>query len=190
MKIIKTLPYLAMVAFGILVSCSQGNHADTIKTTDFGVLDSDTVSVEVAKAYVKNFGNHKQNDSTMDIAGKRHPNTRCIWFSLKRLRTLIAKIDSGKGDGIRFYLATYDSTYKKGFPNTPPVYYWNHNTLLMVSTYKDKADTTIHRDFYNNGPPTGNGGTNHGIIIMANPENRGELCPPPNPCTGATLLSN
>jgi hypothetical protein len=42
---------------------------------------------------------------------KKRPNTRSIWFSAERLQALLDKIKSEGGDGIRFYLATYDTSY-------------------------------------------------------------------------------
>jgi hypothetical protein len=59
----------------------------------------------------------------------------------------------------------------------------------MVSTFdtvvvRDGKKDTLHWDYYYNRIGR------QGGIITATPENQGELCPPPTPCSaeGATLL--
>jgi hypothetical protein len=118
--------------------------------------------------------------------GKKKSNTRCIWFSIDRLDSLVKKIKKEKGDGIRFYLAAYNKKYDPKGLITPPKDYWGHSTLIMVSTYLDKASGN-HNDYYK-GSPLANG--SGGGIFTTTPENRGELCPPPVTCKsiGATLF--
>ena len=186
MKIKRSLLGLMLLTI-CLNACKQRVNTPAIVSLNDTIPSQDTISVEVAKQYVHNYAKYAAMDSVQDRGiKKKQANTRCIWFSLKRLQALVNKVNKEGGDGVRFYLAAYDTTYKKKFPNTPDSLYWGHNTLLMVSTYRVTAK--IHQDYYFNGP-VADPKFNKGSIIMANPENRGELCPPPNPCTGATLLS-
>ena len=92
------------------------------------------------------------------------------------------------GDGIRFYLSTYDKEYiGNKQPHQPERAYWGYNTLIMVSTQYINGN---HVDYYTNSVTSNPRG--HGFIVMTVPENRGELCPPPANCKdiGATLLDN
>ncbi|SEP32965.1 hypothetical protein [Mucilaginibacter sp. OK283] len=162
------------------------------------VIDPDTLSREVALKYVANYGKHAGTvDSTItDAQGlekkKQLPNTRAIYFSIERMEALVKKIKDEGGQGIRFYLAAYDSTYTKGFNGRKPAKdYWGYNTLVMVSTKDTTINGTLyHWDYYNQKPPAGKNGGLQGSIIGTTPENRGEQCPPPATCstTGATLV--
>jgi hypothetical protein len=103
MTIKKTLFYFAC----------QPKQTDTALSSKF---DADTLSYRLAKAYVKNYEKHAGtvDSNVTDQAGAKvvkNPNSRAIWFSAERLEALLKKIRTEKGDGIRFYLATYDSVY-------------------------------------------------------------------------------
>jgi hypothetical protein len=194
MSLKKSLLYVGVAAMAF--TACQNQHADL--TTAAPGFNYDSLSYKMAKAYVKNYEKHAGTvDSSYEEKGankiKKRPNTRCVWFSADRLQALLTKIKSEGGDGIRFYLASYDSIYPKTIGGlTPPRAYWGYNTLVMVST-KDstnKVDQKFHRDYYTS--ETGNTANKpvNGFILGGTPENRGELCPPPRDCgaTGATLL--
>jgi hypothetical protein len=150
------------------------------------IPDSDLLSYKVAKKYVQNYAPHA--GVVKRLTKDSLPDTRCIWFSAERLRALADQIEQEKGDGVRFYLSTYDKEYiGNKQPHQPEKAYWGYNTLIMVSTQYINGN---HVDYYTNSinaNPLG-----HGFIVMAVPENRGELCPPPANCKdiGATLLDN
>lgn len=112
------------------------------------------------------------------------PDTRCVWFSAKQIRDFAQKVMDENGDGIRFYLASYDSTKRPDLPNIKDAYL-NYGTLVMVST--TPMGKGNHLDYYTDQLTSGK---RKGGIIMAVPENQGELCPPPANCStaGATLL--
>jgi hypothetical protein len=150
------------------------------------IPDSDLLSYKVAKKYVQNYAAHA--GFVKRLTKDSLPDTRCIWFSAERLRALADRVEQEKGDGVRFYLSTYDKEYiDKKQPHQPEKAYWGYNTLIMVSTQYINGN---HVDYYTdsiNATPRG-----HGFIVMTVPENRGELCPPPANCNdiGATLLDN
>ena len=197
MTIKSTLIYLGLAVFG-LSSCQQNQHADlTAKVTS---LDSDTVSVTVAKQYVNNYAKHAGFvDSIYTEAQlnkvKKLPNSRTIWFGIDRLQAMVNKIKAEGGDGVRFYLATYDTVYTPNSKHNhiPERKYWGHTTLVMVST-KDSLNK-FHRDYYSNSiDPSSNSKSNSKGFILgvgSAPENRGEMCPPPSNCAtiGATLIT-
>ena len=193
MKSKKPLSYLIILSIGIM-ACrqSQGETAAAENTVAANVAYTDTLSYAQAKIYVDNYAKHAGTvkDDAIDKT-KGLPDTRCIWFGVDRLDSLVQKIKKEHGDGIRFYLATYDTAYdgsKKG--HIPSKDYWGYNTLVMVST-KDslKNNQKYHWDYYNN--ITASGQAPQGFIVCATPENSGELCPPPANCNeiGATLLN-
>lgn len=200
MTIKQTTFCLAIAALGF-ASCQQNQHADTSgdkNTVSIDTSSLDTLSYNVALSYVHNYAKHAGTvDSSINENGvdkvKKRPNTRCVWFPIKRLRKLVDSIDKQGGDGIRFYLATYDSLYTKDFKgHVPDKKYWGYNTLVMVST-KDSLNHQYHQDYYNNKPKPGqNGGVMQGFIVGTTPENRGEQCPPPLTCgkIGATLIKD
>jgi hypothetical protein len=178
-----TLIALAFAAIGFS-SCQQKQTADlSIKENGFNI---DTLNLQTALRYVKNYRKH---------AGKIGPdkgsNTRSIWFSRERLRAIVDTIYKEGGDGVRFYLAAYDTVYTADFKggHKPDSIYWGYNTLVMVSTKKDVSKGyIIHQDYYDKKPANGQNGGLQGLIIGTTPENRGEQCPPPATCTGASLL--
>ncbi|WP_316803599.1 hypothetical protein [Pedobacter nototheniae] len=189
MSLKTTLITLAVAAIGL--SACQNKPVDASKDENLKA-DIDTLSLTVAKTYVNNYAKRAGTvDSSFSEAGfsktKKLPDTRAVWFGIARLKALIKKVESEGGDGIRFYYASYDSTYNdKSQGHVPPKPYWNRNTLIMIST-KDSLKK-YHRDYYND-KKVGVGGSN-GFIIGTTPENRGEMCPPPANCNdiGATLI--
>ncbi|MBD1384684.1 hypothetical protein IDJ75_05290 [Mucilaginibacter rigui] len=199
---IKNSVFLLTVT-AIIFSACQNQHAkddtkaEAPKLTAKQVIDTDSLSYERAKQYVKNYEKHAGTvDSNYSEANftktKKKPNTRCIWFSADRILALAQKIKDEGGDGIRFYLASYDTVYAAKFNGRkPPRDYWGYNTLVMVST-KDSVNQVaehFHRDYYTNGKVTPNKPAT-GFILGGVPENRGEICPPPKTCNtvGATLI--
>ncbi len=172
-----------------LTACKQNSNT-ALKSP--GLKDNaDTLNLQVARNYVKNYAKNAGTiDSVFIDEGTtkivKLPNTRAVWFSVERMKALVEKIEAEGGDGIRFYYATYDSVYDRTRKNPPPKSYWDHNTLIMVST---KDSLKYHRDYYND-RRVGHGNGKNGFIVGAFPENRGEMCPPPANCRslGATLL--
>ena len=196
MTIKNTLIYLGLAVFGFS-SCQQNQHADV--AAKVSSLDSDTVSVTVAKIYVDNYAKHAGYVDSVYTGEqlnkvKKLPNSRTIWFGIDRLQAMVNKIKAEGGDGVRFYLATYDSVYTPNdkFGHIPARKYWGHTTLVMVST---KDSLKFHRDYYgNNIDPTSNSKSDSKGFILSvgtSPENRGEMCPPPSNCAtiGATLIT-
>jgi hypothetical protein len=192
-------PLLLLAAAALTFSACQNQHADLAPAPKPTLtFNYDSLSYEKAKNYVTNYEKHAGKvDSTYAEKGvnvtKKKDNTRSIWFSAERLQALLDKIKSEKGDGIRFYLATYDTVYNDKVIGgiIPPRKYWGYNTLVMVST-KDstnKANEKFHRDYFTSTPPKSDKPT-LGFIVGGPPENRGELCPPPIKCnaTGALLI--
>ena len=194
---------IPVTIISIAVAAMTMTACQTKKTVaaDDKLLDQDTLSVAYAKIYVKNYAKRAGtlpvrpgSDSAIPDAPAGtdrppigvKPNTRAVWFSLAKMKALVAKIESEGGDGIRFYYAAYDSTYSDTcHTHIPQRDYWNHNTLLMVSTVDSGS---YHWDYYNNDP---RGTIGKGHIILAAPENRGEMCPPPANCNtvGALLIT-
>ncbi|WP_343691133.1 hypothetical protein [Chitinophaga sp.] len=180
-------------------SIPEDDHKDTATS---GLLEKDTISVEFAKIYVQNYAKRAgklpdtTGDGSRDSSGKKPPkwvsNTRAVWFSVSKLKALVEQLEAEGGDGIRFYYAAYDSIYNRydsSHTHVPPCDYWNRNTLVMVTT-RDSSNngTTYHWDYYNNDP---RGTKGKGRIVLAAPENRGEMCPPPYNCksVGALLIT-
>ncbi|QKJ30680.1 hypothetical protein HQ865_13255 [Mucilaginibacter mali] len=139
------------------------------------------INEATARRLVNNFN---QRANHLNRGGLLLPDTRCVWFSVKQLKALVDSIQSEGGDGVRFYMAAYDKELK---PDMKMINanYWDYATLVMVSTY---ASQNLHIDYFSNKPHNGK----KGGILMAEPENQGELCPPPAKCNtiGATLLDN
>ena len=198
MTIKRSLFYVAAAALAF--SACQNQHADLAPPPKPVVpFNYDSVSYETAKQYVKNYEKHAGHVDSIYTekdglkVTKKKPNSRSIWFSAERLQALLDKIKGEGGDGIRFYMATYDSVYNTKVIGgiIPPREYWGYNTLVMVST-KDstnKVDQKFHRDYYTSKPAKSNKPV-LGFIVGGPPENRGELCPPPKDCAGigATLI--
>ncbi|RFZ91025.1 hypothetical protein D0C36_18960 [Mucilaginibacter conchicola] len=181
----------------VALSACQNQHADLNTDTNFS--DPDSLTYELAKKYVKNYEKRAGYiDSVYSEANvgkvKKLPDTRAIWFSADRLLKLANKVKSEGGDGIRFYLAAYDSVYSDSFKggHKPDRIYWNRNTLVMIST-KDstnKVGQKFHQDYYTDKATANANAPARGFIVGNPPENRGEICPPPRECktVGATLI--
>lgn len=178
---------LAVLATMSFYACTQKPQSAATPPSPGIVLDPDTISVELAKQYVGNFAKNTRDSIPGETAlDAKKPNSRCIWFSIDRLDSLVKKIKAEKGDGVRFYLAAYNKKYDPKGLHVPAKDYWGYSTLIMVSTYLDSVKG-IHPDYYK-GSPYANGVG--GGIFTTTPENRGELCPPPATCKsiGATLF--
>lgn len=177
---------MAIVAISF-TACTSKNAE--VKQDVAVLAPENQLTYELAKRYVHNYEKNAGTVDSMYVDAKgvkqvvEKPNTRAIWFAADRLRRLLDNIESAGGDGVRFYFATYDKIGAAG-KNDIKSDYLGHNTLVMVSTWKDG---TIHRDYYGEKP--GKNGAK-GFIIGAPPENRGEMCPPPKNCdsVGATLI--
>ncbi|MFC5285229.1 hypothetical protein [Pedobacter alpinus] len=190
MKFEKNILFLIIIIIGLNACQQNGNKEDNLLTTA-----DDTLSYELAKRYVKNYEKNAgyvetiSKDSTGTIISKA-PDTRSVWFDIERLESIVKQIKAEGGDGIRFYLGTYDQNYPEQFKmgHIPPTDYWGYNTLIMVST-KDSLKK-YHRDYYSE--TTKAGKKRKGVIMSVGsaPENRGEICPPPSDCydIGATLI--
>ena len=189
----KTL-FIAALAGLAITSCQNKEAAPA---AGVGVsLKPYELTYEIAKKYVKNYEKHAgyvdsdYTDQTGLNKKKRNPNSREIWFPIGRLDSLVQKIKQEKGDGIRFYLATYDTVYTQtaNSGKKPAREYWGYNTLLMVST-KDSLQGKFHQDYYKAGDAASNT-PSQGTILGTVPENRGEMCPPPKNCPaiGASLI--
>jgi len=203
MKIKFTYPLI--FAVGIVAACKpqpENNQGGSADTTAAVIPDSVKVPFTIAKHYVNNYAPHA--GFVDPVAGEKgasgvKDNTRCIWFSKERLSAMLQQLEKEKGDGVRFYLMTYDDKYntkdRVGSYPPPEPDYWGYNSLLMVSTRDSVANgQTYHRDYYTDqNMLTGAKGKNKpGFIVGMVPENRGELCPPPSDCfkQGALLLEN
>lgn len=172
----KPLIFFALLANLFICSCCKPD-----KISLKGIIPVDT-----AKKLVRNF------DERVFRRTDRYGfnDTRCVWFPIEQLENLVKKVKCEKGDGVRFYLAAYnvncmpDSMYNTN--------YLDHTTLIMVSTF-DSVDhpipgSTRHRHFDYFGKKEN--GTHIGAILTSDPQNRGEMCPPPNICAdeGALLF--
>jgi hypothetical protein len=172
----KPLIFFSLLANLFICSCCR---PDKIELK--GIIPIDT-----AKHLVHNFDERSfKREDRLGFA-----DTRCVWFPIKQLEKLVQKIKCEKGDGVRFYLAAYNVNSMPGaeYDNL----YRDHTTLIMVSTF-DSVDhptpgSTRHRHFDYFGK--NKNGIDVGAILTTDPENRGEMCPPPNICAeeGALLF--
>ncbi|MDN3582455.1 hypothetical protein [Mucilaginibacter flavus] len=187
---------ITFVVAAIGFSSCKPNQQSAITDAAPGAINVDTLTYETALRYVKNYEKHAGTVDSLDSRGGKHKNSnsRCIWFSLARMDSLVQRVRREGGDGVRLYLATYDSTYKIDYRgHKPDKKYWGYNTLVMVST-KDSVGAgdslTYHADYYKKKKKPGQNGGPEGFIIGNPPENRGEQCPPPVTCSsiGATLI--
>lgn len=181
----KSLIFLSFLVIVFVIACNPPVSNKPVLKGEVDVAD--------AKRLIKNFGDsyyppkagfRSANDTFPDSM-----DTRCVWFSLVQLDSMIARIKREEpinGDGIRFYFATYDSSAVQKYDIRPD--YNTYATLLMVSTKRDtvwpRPDSFYirHLDYFHP--------VRKRSIIGAVPENRGELCPPPNICAdeGALLF--
>ena len=196
---------LFICAVVLLTACqpkSDTGKGITADTTAVVIPDSVKVPFAIAKHYVNNYAAHAglvDPDAGLQGASTIKNDTRCIWFSKERLTQMLQQLDKEEGDGVRFYLMTYDDKYptKDRIGSYPPPEpdYWGYNSLLMVSTKDSVANgQTYHRDYYTDQHMPGGAKSKQkpGFIVGMVPENRGELCPPPSDCFkhGALLLEN
>lgn len=187
----KTLkPILLMAVFALLMGACQQKRESGEKAGKNSPLLTDTIGESTARRLVKNFDGRTYR---VIKKGGPMPDTRCVWFSLKQLKSLVARIDSEGGDGIRFYSAAYDKV-KKPDLHKIDTSYLDYATLVMISTRKVPVEKgskdSIHQDYYYNVKKADGKFKHVGAILTTVPENTGELCPPPATCskTGATLL--
>lgn len=179
-----TLIALTLVTF---ISCEQEDIKSYLSKNDkIENGDSYKLDYQTAKRYVANYAAHAgyvdQTASEIQSKAAKRPETRSIWFSKERLQSMLDQLENEKGDGVRFYLATYDNVPMAG--TNIPQEHLGFNTLLMVSTKDSVAGSeTFHRDYYN---------TTGAVSTIGFVENKGEICPPPADCIniGATLIGN
>ncbi|WP_152620266.1 hypothetical protein [Pedobacter lusitanus] len=200
-------PILFTALIAVSVAACQQKETAKVETTgqDVAIPDSVLVDVRTAKEYVQNYAPHAgyvdQTEEEVSARAPKKPDTRCVWFSKERLRQMLNQLEQEKGDGVRFYMITYNKKYDTTLIGrktpVPPKKYWGYNTLLMVSTKPVQTeDGILHFDYYENivnQESIANKNTKvskNGFIVTFVPENRGELCPPPSNCMsiGATLL--
>jgi hypothetical protein len=175
----KPLICISFLAFLFVNACKPAG-SDPANDNSALIL-KDTISPVAAKRLVKNYtGRVYQRHQ----GGLLMSDTRCVWFSSAQLESLLTRVRNENGNGVRFYMATYDKDATPGI--SCPEKYRDYSTLVMVSTRDSitpKGDT-LHYDYYNKS------GKLKGAILTTTPENRGEICPPPRNCSddGATLL--
>lgn len=148
------------------------------------------LSHETAKRYVNNYGSRANFVRQMrDGRAMVVRNPRYVWFPAWRIKKFLCQIEQEGGNGIRFYFATYDSTYagydSNGEEPAPDTTFWGRNTLLFVSTKKING---VNTDYF----PDEKNGKQEGFIEVPVYENNGEMCPPPSNCLakGALLLDS
>jgi hypothetical protein len=179
----KTLNLFLIILFvALAISACKPQNNGTEQASDDAQLLKGAIADTTAGRLVRHFEKRAHIFKHGEII---RPDTRTVWFSKEQLRALVNRVYSEKGDGIRFYLAVYDSTKHEDTKDIKEIY-WNYTTLIMVSTRFDSLNK-VHLDYYKN---INSPGGKNGGIIMAIPENQGELCPPPASCfgAGATLL--
>jgi hypothetical protein len=189
------MPAFVFLLITAMVACKQKhkkNIREEIISSNLNLVD-DSDAVQYVKNYSPRAGSVLVRRDITDSIPYIAPNTRCIWFSTEQLSNLIHAVEDEGGDGIRIYIAAYDSTYDipAGDNPSPPVFSWNRNTMLLVSTKDSVASDkgTYHRDYYDN---KGDKTRKNGFIVTAKAQNRGEMCPPPANCydVGALLIRN
>jgi hypothetical protein len=169
----------SFLAFLFVNACKPAASDPVNDNSD--LILKDTISPVSAKRLVKNYGGRVYQRHQ---GGLLMSDTRCVWFSSEQLESLLKRIRGEGGNGVRFYMATYDKDATPGISCSEK--YRDYSTLVMVSTRDSitpKGDT-LHYDYYNKS------GKLRGGILTTTPENRGEICPPPSNCSddGATLL--
>jgi hypothetical protein len=205
MKLKLPVLFTALIAVGAAACQQKQTAAVEPAGKEVSIPDSVLVDVQTAREYVRNYAPHAgyvdQTAEEVKAKAPKKPDTRCVWFSKERLRLMLDQLEEEKGDGVRFYMITYNKKYDTSLVDrktpVPPKKYWGYNTLLMVSTKPVQSDGEIlHFDYYDNTVNQKNAAKkiaekkNPGFIVTFVPENRGELCPPPSNCMaiGATLL--
>ncbi len=174
---------LALTAGILVVACTGEGNRPTVYTGSgkgargslpgIAVPTSNQVPVEEARHLVANYA---PKAGVVVREGDTLPDTRAIWFGLEELEQMVAQVRHEGGDGVRFYLATYDADYPADSPapDIPPADYWGYNTLLMVSTRDSVANGEhFHRDYFPEGPAQA-----QGFMVAASILNHGSICPP------------
>lgn len=172
---------------------SENPTSDSLATDTISKFKIDNISVDTA---VKMVNSYNPGMVGSQRAGVQKENTRTVYFDLASLKTLINKIESQKGQGVRIYFAAYGPGHRVISATGDTLDYSNSNTVVLVST-KDTVivdpnhptrKITVHKDYYSNNKSV----TSIGYFLgrFTDPQNKGELCPPPSPCCtlGATLL--
>lgn len=166
-------PLISFSFLAILIAGACQPAAPDHENAKANLVLKGTIDVKTAKRLVNNF--EPRTFRKNDVMGFN--DTRCVWFSVGQLDSLIQKIKNEKGDGVRFYLATYD----KDSAIHNDTLFRDHTTLVMVSTARDSRGK--HVDYF-----TDKVNVTRGAIITATAENQGELCPPPATCAGEGAL--
>lgn len=183
MNLRKLQPAMVTILF-ISAACSGNVGEDALTSVSPITPDSVIVPVETAKQLVANYAPHA--GYVVNAQGDTSSNTRALWFSAEQLEALLDRIRTDGGDGIRFYLATYNDHYPdSGEAYIPPRDQWGHHTLLMVPT-REAADTNgmiFHQDYY---ADYAYGQESIELRITAPIENDAAMCPPN--CPGADLI--
>jgi hypothetical protein len=99
---------------------------EKIRPLPFFFLSSTTIITRIT-----NYLNLKYKVLSETI-GKQE--TKCIWYSKEHIIQLLEEIEAVNGDGVRFYLGSYEATNE----NSP-----NQLCLLMVTT---RANQEGHQD--------------------------------------------
>ncbi|WP_341839830.1 hypothetical protein [Chitinophaga caseinilytica] len=151
------------------------------------VPDEDLLTVDTAFNMIARYGKKLPPDST---------HTRSIWFSTERIHSLLCILQRDKLSGVRFYFAEYAEDYPVAHEpgaigHNPVKPYWGHTTMVLVTT---REQGRLHLDHIKV-KLGGNGAPEEGAIFTGtppdDPENNGELCPPPKNCfsKGAYFLA-
>ncbi|OCX52073.1 hypothetical protein BEL04_11250 [Mucilaginibacter sp. PPCGB 2223] len=175
----KTL--IAILSAALLLNACKSSVNNTTQVAADTALNDTIISVNVAKRLINNFGPRSLKKD------KNWADTRSVWFPIGRLKKLIDTIEKDGGDGIRFYFAAYDKTKMNDIHIDST--YWDHATLVMVSTTKLRTTNGGPKVHLDNTEPAKKG---HVFTFKASPENQGEMCPPPSNCdvVGATLVDS
>ncbi|MGY0037096.1 hypothetical protein [Pedobacter sp. NJ-S-72] len=159
MKLKFPILFTALIAVGVAACQQKETAAIEPASKDVTIPDSVLVDVNTAREYVKNYAPHAgyvdQTEEEVRAKAPKKPDTRCVWFSKQRLQQMLDQLENEKGDGVRFYMITYNKKYDTTLIGRqtpiPPKKYWGYNTLLMVSTRPVKSDEGIlHFDYYGN----------------------------------------
>lgn len=113
-------------------------------------------------------------------------NTVSVWFSLQQLNEITNLLNTEKEiseqqtpnqvtDGLRIYFANYGETPPQGHEN-----YTGKNTVVLISTHSVENRPEKHKDYFQNLVPS----------PLAEPLNRGGLCPPEKGCDCSSDIFN
>ncbi|WP_126243824.1 flagellar basal body-associated FliL family protein [Chitinophaga rhizosphaerae] len=151
------------------------------------VPEKDLLTVDTAFNMIARYGKRLPPDSAQ---------SRSIWFSTERIHALLCVMKRDSMSGVRFYYAKYANDYPSkldegSIGHNPIKPYWGQTTLVLVTT---RAQGKKHLDHIKV-KEGGNGRPHIGMILTSpppdDPENNGELCPPPKNCfsKGAYFLA-